>query len=54
MQGSWNNNQTYYRCTYPNEYALANHIQHPRAVYLREAEVTLGTDGAAAPVGDCG
>ena len=38
-QGSWNNNQTYYRCTYPSEYALANHISHPRAVYLREAEV---------------
>jgi len=38
MQGSWNNNQTYYRCTFPAEYALANRIQHPRAVYLREAE----------------
>jgi hypothetical protein len=38
MQGSWNNNQPY-RCTFPTEYALANHITHPRAVYLREADV---------------
>jgi site-specific DNA recombinase len=35
MQGSWNNDQPYYRCTFPNEYAHAKHIQHPRAVYLR-------------------
>jgi hypothetical protein len=39
MQGSWNNGQPYYRCTFPTEYAQANHIRHPRAVYLREAEV---------------
>lgn len=39
MQGSWNNDQTYYRCTYPSQYALANQVHHPRAVYLREAEV---------------
>ncbi|HEY5985992.1 MAG TPA: recombinase family protein [Streptosporangiaceae bacterium] len=38
MQGSWNNDQPYYRCTFPNEYARTNHIRHPRAVYLREAE----------------
>jgi site-specific DNA recombinase len=39
MQGSWNNGQPYYRCTFPTEYAQANHIRHPRAIYLREAEV---------------
>jgi site-specific DNA recombinase len=39
MQGSWDNNQTYYRCTYPNEYAQANNISHPRVVYVREAEI---------------
>ncbi|MGP4044489.1 hypothetical protein [Streptomyces sp. 2A115] len=27
---------TYYRCRFPEEYALANHIQHPRNVCLRE------------------
>jgi site-specific DNA recombinase len=39
MQGSWNNDQSYYRCTFPDQYARTNHVQHPRAVYLREAEV---------------
>ena len=39
MQGSWNNDQAYYRCTYPNEYARTNDIDHPRVVYLREAEI---------------
>jgi len=39
MQGSWNNDQAYYRCTYPNEYARTNHVYHPRVVYLREAEI---------------
>ena len=39
MQGSWNNDQAYYRCTYPSEYARTNNIRHPRVVYLREAEI---------------
>ena len=39
MQGSWNNDQAYYRCTYPSEYARTNHLRHPRVVYLREAEI---------------
>jgi site-specific DNA recombinase len=44
MQGSWNNDQSYYRCTYPSEYARTNHIQHPRAVYLREADIVPELD----------
>jgi Recombinase zinc beta ribbon domain len=39
MQGSWNNDQTYYRCTFPAEYARTNRLQHPRALYLREADI---------------
>jgi len=39
MQGSWNNGQSYYRCTFPDEYARTNHVHHPRVVYLREAEI---------------
>jgi site-specific DNA recombinase len=39
MQGTWNNNQTYYRCTFPTEYARTNQIRHPRTVNLREAEI---------------
>jgi site-specific DNA recombinase len=45
MQRSWNNDQPYYRCTFPSEYAAANHIRHPRAVYLREAEIVPELDG---------
>jgi site-specific DNA recombinase len=39
MQGDWNNKQAYYRCRFPQEYALANKINHPKVVYLREAEI---------------
>jgi len=35
----------YYRCRYPNEYALTNHVQHPRNVYLAEAELLPILDG---------
>lgn len=45
MQGSWNNQEPYYRCTFPNEYAAANHVTHPRSVYLREADVLPVLDG---------
>lgn len=45
MQGSWNNQQPYYRCTFANEYATANHVQHPRSLYLREADVLPAVDG---------
>ncbi|MBD0323989.1 MAG: recombinase family protein, partial [Aldersonia sp.] len=36
MQGSWNEGHAHYRCRYPAEYGLANRIQHPRTVYVRE------------------
>jgi site-specific DNA recombinase len=39
MQGQFSHDQPYYRCRYPTEYALANHVQHPRNVYLAEQEV---------------
>jgi len=44
MQGTWNNDQPYYRCTFPSEYALSNQIDHPRTVYLREIEVVPELD----------
>jgi site-specific DNA recombinase len=44
MQGSWNNEQVYYRCTFPAEYARTNQLQHPRAVYLREADIVPPLD----------
>ena len=39
MSGKWNNDQAYYLCRFPAEYALANRITHPKNVYLREADV---------------
>ncbi|MEV7968099.1 zinc ribbon domain-containing protein [Sphaerisporangium sp. NPDC088356] len=44
MQGNWNNDQAYYRCRYPAEYALANKVDHPKTVYLREAEILPDLD----------
>jgi DNA invertase Pin-like site-specific DNA recombinase len=45
MQGSWNNDQAYYRCRFPQEYALVNELDHPKVVYLREAEILGPIDG---------
>ena len=36
MQGTWNNGRAHYRCRFPAEYAIANKIDHPAAVYVRE------------------
>ena len=40
MQGQYNHNDAYYRCRFPQEYGLANEVQHPRNVYLREDALT--------------
>ena len=32
MSGKWNNDQAYYLCRFPTEYALANHVSHPKNV----------------------
>ena len=42
MEGTWNGGRAHYRCRYPREYALANHIDHPRTVYVRE-DAILGS-----------
>ncbi|MGC0319288.1 recombinase family protein [Kitasatospora acidiphila] len=39
MQGNWSHGEAYYRCRIPAEYALANRVQHPRNVYLREKDI---------------
>jgi DNA invertase Pin-like site-specific DNA recombinase len=44
MQGNFNHGLPHYRCRFPNEYALGNHVQHPRAVYLRENQVVPALD----------
>ncbi|WP_328418430.1 zinc ribbon domain-containing protein [Micromonospora sp. NBC_00389] len=40
MQGQYNHGAAYYRCRFPQEYALANEVSHPRNVYLREDALT--------------
>ncbi len=39
MQGNWAHGEACYRCRFPNEYALANKIDHPLNVCLREADL---------------
>jgi site-specific DNA recombinase len=39
MQGHWVNDAPYYRCRFPADYALANRVEHPLSVYLREAVI---------------
>jgi site-specific DNA recombinase len=39
MQGHWANAAPYYRCHFPSEYALANRLEHPRNVTLRQDAV---------------
>ena len=40
MQSHWAYDVPYYRCRFPAEYALANRVQHPVNVYLREDQLT--------------
>jgi site-specific DNA recombinase len=44
MQAQYNHERAYYRCGYAREYALANHIQHPLNVYVRECDVLPALD----------
>jgi site-specific DNA recombinase len=39
MQGNWNNGRPHYRCRFPKEYAMANKLDHPLTVYVREDAV---------------
>ncbi|WP_371409897.1 hypothetical protein OG423_04940 [Micromonospora zamorensis] len=44
MQSHQAHETAYYRCRYPNEYALANHVQHPRNVYVAEQDIVPALD----------
>lgn len=44
MQASTSHGTIYYRCLYPGQYALANHVQHPRGIFLREDVVVPRID----------
>ena len=52
MGGQHNHDQAYYRCRYPTEYALTNNVDHPRTVYLREADVVPELDAWLARIFD--
>jgi hypothetical protein len=39
MAGNYNHGAAHYRCRFPAEYALANRIDHPRTVYVKEAAI---------------
>ncbi|WP_280719212.1 hypothetical protein [Kitasatospora sp. MAP5-34] len=39
MESHWAHDEAYYRCRFPEQYALANRIEHPRNVYLREKDI---------------
>ena len=43
MQGSWNHDRAHYRCKLPYEYALANKVDHPPTIYVREDHVVPGS-----------
>jgi hypothetical protein len=45
MQGHWAHQAAYYRCRYPQKYALANRVRHPSNVYVREDAVLPALDG---------
>ncbi|MDI5979833.1 recombinase family protein [Amycolatopsis magusensis] len=44
MQGQQSRESLYYRCRFPNEYGLANKVEHPRNVYLAERELVEPLD----------
>lgn len=50
MQGHWSHDQAYYRCRFPDQYAPANRIRHPRNVHLRESWVIPPLDNWLAKV----
>ncbi len=45
MQGSWNNQQAYYRCRLAGRQASSNDLDHPKVVYLQEAKILDAVDG---------
>jgi site-specific DNA recombinase len=44
MQRHWTNAAPYYRCSYPNEYGLANQLANPRNVTLRQDAILRPLD----------
>jgi site-specific DNA recombinase len=52
MQGNWSHGRAHYRCRVPAEYALANALDHPPTIYLREDQLLPALDRWIATVFD--
>jgi site-specific DNA recombinase len=52
MNANWANKAVYYRCRFPQEYALANSVSHPLNVYIREDRLVPRLDRWLATVFD--
>jgi hypothetical protein len=52
MAAQHNHGRAHYRCRYPAEYSLANDVDHPRTVYVREDDVLPALDGRLARIFD--
>ena len=50
MQAQHNRDRAFYRCRYAQEYALANHVNHPLNVYVKEADVLPALDAWIAKI----
>jgi site-specific DNA recombinase len=54
MQASTNHGRAHFRCRCPSEYAIANELDRPRNVYVREDQILGPLDGWLAQVFDPG
>jgi hypothetical protein len=52
MAGQWTHGIAYYRCRYPAEYALANKVDHPKTVYVKESSIIPKLDAWIAELFD--
>ncbi len=52
MNANWANKAVYYRCRFPQEYALANNVSHPLNVYIREDRLVTRLDRWLATIFD--
>jgi site-specific DNA recombinase len=37
--GSWNHEAAHFRCRFASQYGLANAVDHPKTVYVRESKI---------------
>jgi hypothetical protein len=52
MEGTTAHNTARYRCSYPAQYALANQVDHPRTVYVKEDAIVPRLDAWIATLFD--